>query len=222
MRYLLIIFVSFAFIFTACKKKKQVITSFQYEYFGSDEGNFVIYDVTQIIHETASDTFNYQLKTLIGDTITDNEGRITNKFWRYTRANDTEEWQVQDLWTCVIDDGRAELVEENQRKIKLVFIPTVNKEWNINAFNPEEEDLAYYRDINDEKSFYGYNFDSTLVVEKEDFFSLVDKRRRYETYAKNIGLVDLYHKDLTIQNFDTLDIQNGTELYYRLNSYGKE
>lgn len=222
MRNLITILLSIGFLFTACKKKNPAVTSFHYEYFGNDEGNFVVYDVTQIIHETSSDTFNYQLKTVIGEEIIDNSGRLVNEFWRYTRSDASQEWQVQDLWTCIIADGKAEIVEENQRKIKLVFIPTIYKEWDVNAYNPEPEFNAYYRDINDERTFNGEIFDSTLVVEQQDFFSLVDKRRKYETYAKNVGLVDLYLKDLTIQNFDTLDIQQGRELYYHLNSYGKE
>jgi len=205
-------------------KKQDPAPQFHYDYFDLTQGRYIDYDVMEINHDVDQaiehDTSYYQLRTLIGDTAIDNQGRIARKFFRYTRPNSAGTWVLSDVWTALITENRAELIEENQRIIKLVFAPTISKEWNPNAFNIYNEMTSYYRDIHDSQTFGALFFDSALVVEQEDFFSLVDKKRKYEVYAKGIGLVHKYYKDLTISNFDTLNIQKGQELFYTCFAYG--
>ena len=205
-------------------KKQDAAPQFHYDYFDLTQGRYIDYDVMEINHDVDQaiehDTSYYQLRTLIGDTAIDNQGRIARKFCRYTRPNSAGTWVLSDVWTALITENRAELIEENQRIIKLVFAPTISKEWNPNAFNMYNEMTSYYRDIHDSQTFGALFFDSALVVEQEDFFSLVDKKRKYEVYAKGIGLVHKYYKDLTISNFDTLNIQKGQELFYTCFAYG--
>ena len=205
-------------------KKQDPAPQFHYDYFDLTQGRYIDYEVMEINHDVDQaiehDTSYYQLRTLIGDTAIDNQGRIARKFFRYTRPNSAGTWVLSDVWTALITENRAELIEENQRIIKLVFAPTISKEWNPNAFNIYNEMTSYYRDIHDSQTFGALFFDSALVVEQEDFFSLVDKKRKYEVYAKGIGLVHKYYKDLTISNFDTLNIQKGQELFYTCFAYG--
>ena len=66
----------------------------------------------------------------------------------------------------------------------------------------------------------GVSFDSTLVVEQEDFFSLIDYRRKYEVYANNVGLIQKYYKNLVINGFDTLNVKSGDELFYNCIGFG--
>jgi len=205
-------------------KKQDPAPQFHYDYFDLTQGRYIDYEVMEINHDVDQaiehDTSYYQLRTLIGDTAIDNQGRIARKFFRYTRPNSAGTWVLSDVWTALITENRAELIEENQRIIKLVFAPTISKEWNPNAFNIYNEMTSYYRDIHDSQTFGALFFDSALVVEQEDFFSLVDKKRKYEVYAKGIGLVHKYYKDLIISNFDTLNIQKGQELFYTCFAYG--
>lgn len=208
----------------ACKKKTETL-QFHTEYFGLQEGRFVEYDVTSIRHDAAlnvHDTDYYQLKTLIGEIVTDNAGRSARKFFRYVRPNSSGTWTLQDVWTAVIDGSRAELVEENQRVIKLVFIPTELKEWNPNAFNMLGNMTSYYKDIHAAKQVNEIAFDTTLVVEQENYKTLIDYRRKREMYAKGVGLVSKYYKDLKISNFDTLSPTKGEELFFTITDYGLE
>lgn len=218
------------FIFTfctliACKQDKQVV-NFGYGYFGLEEGKYVEYDVMEIFHDAdlnpAHDTTRYILKTLIGEEVEDNQGRMANKVFRFKFHPVTGELLDLRVWTAIIDGGRGEQTEENQRVIRLVFAVTNDKEWDINAYNTYDEQEAYYFDLNKEKTFNGFSFDSTVVVEYEDFFSLVDYKRKYDTYANHVGLVQRIDKDLTIANFDTLDIKKGTEVHYSLRGFGVE
>lgn len=211
---------------SACKKDTSETIDFNYTYFDLTPKRYITYNVTEITHDVSlavkHDTLIYQLKTIIGDTVIDNQGRIARKYVRYKRTNATLPWQLKDVWTAIITDNRAELIEENQRVIKLVFPTTTEKKWNINGFNNATQLEAYYAELHQKKIIGANTFDSTLVVEQQNFFSLVDDRRKYEVYAKGIGLVKKFFKDNTIKNFDTKQVQKGKELYYECTSYGFE
>ncbi len=212
--------------FVACKKKDKSIPPMHEEYFGLTPGRYIIYDVTEINHDEDAtiphDTSYYQLKTLIGQEYIDNSGRTTREYLRYIRPDVNTNWGLKDTWTTIIENWRAELVEENQRLIKLVFAPTLNKEWNINAFNAQAELNAFYNDVHTKRVLNNITYDSTVQVEQENFFSLIDYRVKHEIYAKHIGLVYKSFKDLKIQNFDTLDVRKGKELLYKCTSFGFE
>lgn len=214
-----ILFFSFLALLFSCKKDNSN-PELNLDYFGLQKGAFVEYQVTEISHDIDAliqhDTLTYQLRTVIGDTFIDNQGRIANKFLRYKRMNLLENWQLTDVWTTILDDNRAELVEENQRIIKLVFPPSKGKDWNPNAFNNLNAEEFYYAQIHNPY----LNFDSTLFVEQDDFFSLVDRRKKHEVYAKGVGLVHKYFKDLKISGFDTSNVQFGKELYYDYLNHG--
>jgi hypothetical protein len=213
------------FLLFSCKKDDEEVNLHE-NYYPLEIGRFVEYDVTYIYHDHNSgvhDTTKYKLKTVIGDTIIDNTGRIAHKFYRYIYNEFYEEYEVKDLWTCINDQHRLELVEENQRIIKLVFAPTLFKEWDMNAFNSFNPLLAYYENIHKPYQTGAFDFDSTITVIQEKIQpNLIEYRRKTETYAANIGLVNKFYKDLTIANFDTLQPQRGEELFYQIINYGIE
>ena len=209
----------------SCKKEKDKV-DFHFDYFGIEEGRFIEYDVVQITHDlklNKHDTLNYRLKTKIGDTVVDNSGRVANKFYRSFFDTLFQDYIVKDAWTIIIDDFRGELVEENQRIIKMIFAPTRFKEWNINSFTDTfPEQLAYYQDIHKPKVINGFSFDSTVTVEIDSTFNLVQYKRKYDVYAKGIGLVKKHFQDLIIKNFDYKDSLTGTELFYTIRGFGFE
>lgn len=211
-------------VFHSCKKQAAP-PSFHYDYFELTPGHFVEYDVMEIEHDITQfikhDTNRYQLRTVIGDTVIDNEGRIARKFIRYKRANASASWVLSDVWTTIISGNRAELVEENQRVIKLVFAPTLSKEWNVNAFNMDPEMNAYYSKLHKKRQVGNITYDSTLVVELEvNEPNYVEYKRKYEVYAKGVGLVYKSYKDIKIEPFDTLSVTKGSESFYTCINFG--
>ena len=177
-------------VFSACKQDPA--PQFHFEYFGLTQGRFVVYDVVEIDHDAAlakHDTSRYQMKTYWGDVYIDNEGREGHEFLIYKRDSVHHPWTLTDVWHGLYDGIRGELVEENQRSVKLVFAPTLSKLWDANAYNLYDELECYYRDIHQDTIINNYKFDSTLVVEQESYANLIDSVRMYETYAKHIGLV---------------------------------
>lgn len=209
---------------SSCKKDDNEV-DFHHEYFPLEEGVFAEYTVTRIYHDEASDVHDttvYQLKTLIGDTVIDNEGRIARKFERYVYDEFLQEYKIQDLWTALIDQERAELVEENQRKIKLVFAPTLSKEWDMNAFNSADPVILYYKNIHKPYTVNGEEFSETVTVEEDSTLNLIQYRRKYEVYAKDVGLIKKHYQDLEINNFNPNVPIKGEEIYYVITNYGKE
>jgi hypothetical protein len=189
------------------------------------EGRYIIYDAMEINHDEDAgvhDTVHFQLKTVVGQNYTDNEGRIGKVYLRYKSVNSGLTWQYTDTWTQFSTSNRAELVEENQKIVKMIFAPKLNIEWDINAYNAWPEQFAFYSDVHQPFLIGSFNFDSTATVVQKDFFSLVDLQKQSEVYAKNVGLIQKIYKDLIIENFDTLQPQKGKEIFYNLIDFGFE
>lgn len=206
----------------ACKKTDP--PKFHYEYFGYEEGRYVIYDVMEITHDAdldQHDTLRYQLKTKWSIEYIDNEGRAGREFHVFQRASANDPWVLTDVWYGLYDGIRAELVEENVRRVKLVFAPSISKEWDANAYNMEDELDCYYRDIHGDTILNGVSLDSTLVVEQASYANLIDSVRMYEMYAKHIGLVYKHFKD-NVYEIGNPEVSTGKELYMKYVSSGIE
>lgn len=223
---------SFSFILVltvlfSCGKGNSNVDLNSYEsYFPMDFGTYVDYEVVEIKHdinaEITNDTVFYYLRTVIGDTITDNEGRLARKFVRKKRNELSDPWVISDVWTALVNDIRVEVTEENKRKVWLILPPLNSSFWNLNAFNVDEPIFCTYDGLHENSSINNISFDSVITVEQEDVLNLVSFRRKYEQYANNVGLVKKYYKNLNIFNFDTLNIQSGTELIYKCIDFGVE
>lgn len=210
----------------ACNKDKDNTIIYGYDYFPIEEGKYVIYDVVDIFHDIvlspAHDTSIYQIKEVIGEEEIDGEGESNQKLYRYIRINETQSWTLQDVWLIKRGPSSAEAVEENKRKIKMGFSISYDQYWDCNALNEDYEQQCYYSNIYEPFSLGVLDFDSTVVVQQEDFTSFIQYLRSYEVYAPNVGKILSVKKDLTIDNSDTLDIQKGTELFYTAIAYGEE
>jgi len=191
-----------------------------------ESGTYVDYEVVEIQHDVnaavTSDTSSYFLRTVIGDTVTDNQGRLSRKFIRKKRDSNNDIWEISDVWTTIIDQNRVEVVEENKRKVWLVLPPLSTTIWDLNAYNMLPNVSCNYEGIHDSFEMNGLQFDSVLTVEQENVLNLISFRRKYTQYANHVGLVNWYYKDLNISNFDTLNIQSGSEFMYKCIDFGIE
>lgn len=212
------------FLLFACKESESV--DFGFDYFPMKEGTFIEYDVLEVFHDVdinpQHDTTRYRLKTKIGEEILDNSGKSVRKYFQLKYDLGSGELIDQRVWTRVLNDGRGEVVEENERIIKMVFAVRNDKEWDVNAFNTLPDHEVFYSNVGESQSFGSFTFEETAIVNYEDFFSLVDYHKKYEVYARGIGLVKRSFKDFTIQNFDTTAIKKGTEVHYQMINYGLE
>lgn len=219
-------FILLVIIAVGCKKDTDNTIIYGYEYFPVQVGHYVVYDVIDIFHdidlEPQHDTNFYQIKEVIAEVLVDGEGDSIQKIKRYIRDNESEEWSIKDIWTQKLTPTTAEVVEENERYIKMVFAIAYNRTWDCNALNNEPEQECYYESIYEPYTVQGVQYDSTVSVEKMNFTSFIDFRTQFDVYARNVGKIKSVYKDLQIDNFDTLDIQKGPEIFYDLIEYGVE
>ncbi len=222
--YKVVVSIVLVVCFVACKKTEVEPVDMNYDYFPLQKGTYQIYDVEEInyLSNGQVNTSIYQLKTVIGDTFIGNGGQLNYEFKRFKRANELEEWTYSDLWTTARFNNNLELVEENERKVKLVFPFGKNKSWNENAYNTLDPIVCKYEDLFVEKQFNGLAVGKTVTVRQEDEFNLIMYRKKYEIYQKGIGLVKKHYQHYDISNFDTTNIQMGKAVYYSIVSYGVE
>ena len=209
----------------SCKKNSQNVQQDWYKsYYDTNEGRFIEYNVQEINHDENAiiqhDTLNYFLRVQIEDTISDNLGRVNRKYVRYKKMNSNDPWQISDVWMTIIDGTDAELVEENQRIIKLKFPINSFTKWNANIFNLDENLDCFYENIHSGKSINGLYFDSTVTVNQGATRNFLKFFKKYEVYANGIGMISRYYKDLNISNFDTLQIDSGREIYMEVINFG--
>lgn len=221
--YIFILFISFF----SCGKEDDTKPLFFFEtYYPLESGAYIDYYVQEVNHDDLSsiphDTLNYYLRTLIGDTLIDNEGRVAYKYIRKTRIDTSDAWQISDIWTVLKNGNKIELTEENRRKVKLILPPNNFTIWDANIHNSLSAMNCFYEDIHQPFTLNSLAFDSTIRVEQENVLNLVAYRKKYEVYANHVGLVKKYYKDLVISNFDTLNITSGTELIYNCIDFGIE
>ncbi len=220
-----ILSISIILLLAASCKKKDTTINYGYHYFSYDEGQYVVYDVIDIFHDVAlipaHDTDTYQIKEVVGESFTDEEGDEARKLRRYYRDNDSLPWAVKDVWAIKRTAVNAEVVEENDRYVKMAFAISYDKDWDCNALNNESGVTCYYERIYMPFTAGGFTHDSTVTVEHENFKSFIDYRRSYEVFASNVGRIYSVRKNLTIDNNDTLDVQYGTELFYSAVEWGK-
>lgn len=208
----------------ACKKNKEEPVDFKYAYTPEQVGHYCIYDVTTIQHDHAvgkHDTLHYQLKEKIESVFTDAEGRPSLRIER-SRKTAGGSWYVTDIWYATRTTTRYEKVEEDERFIRLAFPVREGVKWNGNAYNQREEWKYAIADVDVPRNIGGLDFSQTALVKQRDELNFVQRQLSTEVYAKNVGLVSKYYKNLTITGFDTSLAIKGEELYMTILSYGVE
>ncbi|PZE17701.1 hypothetical protein DNU06_07680 [Putridiphycobacter roseus] len=203
----------------SCKKNQDGV-DMGYAYFPTDSGNMVTYQVEEIFHDIdlipAHDTSKFQIKEVVGELFLDDAGNEAHKIYRYKRGSETDAWVLKDVWSFNRLTTRLEIVEENVRFVDFVFTPTLNKSWDKNGKNTQDAVLSNFLTVNKPFEINSFQFDSTSIVSHQNFTSFVDHMVEYDIFAKGIGKIKAVHKNLVIDNFDTLDIKKGTEVSYQV------
>ncbi len=203
--YLCAILFASTVVLPSCNKEDDFVADFKYEYFPTDSGRYVIYDVDSINFNSffippLKDTIQFQVREVYQEVFIDGEGNRMRRIERSRRNDTIGNWQLTDVWYAGIIDNQAIWVEENLRYLKLVFPPKVGSNWNSNQYiniKPGIEFMEGWQpeitEIDVPKTINGITFDSTLtVVLANNTESLIERITATETYAKGVGLI---HKD---------------------------
>jgi hypothetical protein len=182
-----------ALCFLSCKKENESEPiNFKYSYFPLSSGHESIYNVTIInIDDTMHyyDTVRYELKERVDSMFIDNTGNKAWRLERYKRNDSTQPWLILDVWVAQIVQNQAQQIEENQRFVKIVFPPEINKSWDGHVFNTLGSKTFEISGLDEPYTINNLYFDSVLTIEQENKETMINKYYTFEKYANNIGLI---------------------------------
>jgi hypothetical protein len=161
--------------------------------------------------------YNYQVKMLVDSSFEDSSGR-TNFYWKKYVKTDSTSWNFANNYAITKTIDRLEILQENERFIKLIFPVTVGEEWNSNAMNTQQSTEAQYTEVDYETQILNQDYDSCAMVTYEEEVNLIQEFIHQEIYARNRGMI---YKKQTHKLSQTTGIQ-GYSVEYKLMSYGKE
>jgi len=209
-------------VLLSCKKQQENYINFHYDYYPTNVGHWVEYEVTDIVHNSiGSDTLTYFLKEEITGEFIDNEGEISQRIERYWKFDQADIYEIKDVWFGKITNTNAQKVEENQRYTKLIFPIKTGQYWDGNGLNGLNEWEYVYDSIHYSYELNNYSFDSTVKIIQRNNYNAVEYENCYELYAKDIGMIYKKHIDLSINMFNITDINEGVELEMELISFGE-
>lgn len=195
--------------FSSCKNKLDDYTfEYLYEYFPTDTGHYVVYNVDSIIYNSSSssDTVHYQLMEKITDTTYDNQNELAYVLELYRRSDSTQSWYFDRKWWLKKTQFNVQKIEDDLRFVKLVFPPAYNKAWDGNTYIASSSPFEVFRNwdyhytsVNYPYAINGFSFDSSLTVSEVNDSDFISKRLRKEIYVKHVGMVYQDWKSVNLQ-----------------------
>jgi hypothetical protein len=218
------LFLSFA-VLSSCRKESLEVPSPSFNYFPTEKGKYVIYDVDSVVHSTADNDnddsvyyFHYQVKEVIDTSFTDGEGQERQVVARYYRNDTSEAWTINIVWSQTLNITSAYRWEDNIAYHKLSFPISSEIEWNGNDKNTMEIEMYHYTDAHAPETINNLSFDSTLTVIQRDDNNFVERIFGKEIYASGIGMIYKERNDLRKTSGIVV---SGTEFRMTVNSYGE-
>jgi hypothetical protein len=206
----------------ACKKGDDSVPDLGYGYYPTAVGTYVVYDVDSMYHDLGqSDTFHFQVMEVITESFEDNTGTESQRIERFRRDSATGPWVLKDVWFSTVTGTTAERIEENYRFVKMTFPVRENRDWDGNAFNILEEAEYEYDEVDEELTLGVLTFDSTAIVVELDKENAVDTISQHSIYAKNVGLISRYYRDLYYGDADPTIPIIGSEYYMTILDFGQ-
>ncbi len=198
---LLLLVLSIGNILFSCKKQDNVTTlETGMEYFPVYQGyerHFVVDSIVYDDFTGSIDTFRYFIKEVV-DTVVfnNNNGSKIYRFDRYYKIDDTANWKIMEEWKIEKDNFQYKTTEGNITFLRAVFPVDISVSWNGNTWNTLDDESYSYTSIHEEYVTDQNIFDSTLTIQQAGIMFLTEEIFGIEVYAKNIGLIYKYNKNV--------------------------
>ena len=168
------------------------------DYFPLRKGVFQLYDVHQVIYTLGvPEVEDFQIKTLLVDSIDRGDGTYAYVQHRYKRKSAEDGWEYEATWSVQADDRELVVNEGNTIYLKYRFPLTPGYSWNGNTYNNGPEDAYVFEDVKVNQDVCGETFHDCLIInqnDNEDFVVFLDQRK--EIYSRQIGLINQDVKQL--------------------------
>lgn len=195
---------------SCAKKKTEDASAFLgLDYYPTQIGKYVVYDVDSTIYNDLTQTsvlYKYRIKEKITEKFTDNEGKTAFRMERYiklfnsTKPYDSIPYTMKEVWMVNADDKKVQVVESNIRYTKLIFPIQSGSSWNGNASNTIGDWQYSYSDVDKPETLNGVKLDKVLTVSQKNDRTLISLQYYAEKYAKGVGLVYREIKDIYSNN----------------------
>jgi hypothetical protein len=181
----------FLLVVVGCTPDEQPVGDIGKAYIPLQVGDFQIYDIDETNYFPLEDPENlhYQLKTEVVDSFANNAGGHTYVVHRSRRDSESDIWTYAESWSVRVTDIEAIVNENNISFVKIVFPAALGKKWNGNAYNSSEEDEYEITIVHQPYQLGDIQFENTITVDQENRVDLLFNDRRFEVYAKDIGLI---------------------------------
>lgn len=217
MKKLLLALTLLTIVFSGCRKETDFEAfEFGYEYFPNFTGSFIEYRVEHITHGIDSDTSIYFMREFVAESFLDNQNHPATMIERSVRNSITEPYQIEKMLVQKRTQTSAQRFEDNQRFVVLNFPLRQGHSWDGNAYNTNEpwEYMMLLPGIPHQVG--PFTFDETITIRQRDNVNLVEQQIAWEVYAKDIGLIEKYYKNITFQNFEL----SGVEFHWKIIGFG--
>ncbi len=191
----------------ACSKSNDEDTTVDvtYTYFPLSQGMQWLYQVDSLVYDdntghTTIDTFIYKYKEVVGEAIGNTE---EFRLYRYFQQNDSAIWTESNAWVIGKNNFAATKNHENRKYMKLSFPLKEGKTWNGNLYNSKE--AQEFEAVNFDKPFG--NYAKTVQVNHFHEENRIEEIRRYEVYARDIGMIYSLSDSLNTQEKGTRGIR---------------
>jgi hypothetical protein len=157
------------------------------EFFYPSIGKSNVYEVTETQYTltTTPITKTYQLKELAASVFQDTDGNQAIRIERYRRENDSQNWEIDSVFTAKKTVDKALKTENNVTYVKMIFPVKDGVKWDGNIYNNLPYDTYEMKNVR--KPFSDYP--STMTVVQQNDSTLVDLKKRIEVYAEGVGMI---------------------------------
>lgn len=189
----------FALLLTACQDKQEALDGYDYqperlqELMPLEPGKYITYKLDSTVFTQFgrnTEIHSYQEKHLVDAKIVDNLGRDTYRIIRTLRdAEGKQPWSAAGTYFVTRIDNKVEVVEDNQRVVKLITPLKEGTKWKGNQYLPNEPYSGLYSfshnnsmhlweytytKVNTDTAFNGFTFNGVTTVDHVSNFILPD------------------------------------------------
>jgi hypothetical protein len=156
------------------------------------------------------------MREFITESFLDNQNHPATMVERSIRFSVTEPYQVQKVLAQKRTHTSAQRFEDNQRFVLLTFPLRGGNTWDGNAYNVQDRWDYVMLEPGVPHQVGPFTFDETVRVNQRDNVNLIEQQVAWEVYAKDIGLIEKYYKNLSFQNFEIV----GEEFHWKVTGFG--
>lgn len=217
MKHLYLFFALLIVLFSSCRKDPDYEEiDLAYDYFPNLTDSFIEYKVNTILYGTTNDTLEYYLREYIAESFIDVIGHPSTRVERFKRNSPDEPYQLDEVWVQKRMTTAVERVEDNQRYIRFIFPPEEGRTWDGNAYNTFDPWEYEFIEVGVPRTVGPFSFEETAFIQQRDNVNIVEQQVAYEVYARGIGLIEKYYRNLSFQGGEIV----GEETEMRVIGFG--